>query len=253
MRPHPPIGSSRSRPSSRRTTGTTSRAATRSRPTTSRPGTRCRRSPASTCARGSTASRPDHEDAFAEANVYQPSFLEGLGVAAGRGAARGLEGVAALPDRARRRRVPVRRVRRRELRVLRHAAHRGAGQPRALEARRRPRRGGDGRGDRPRLRRAPLPAGRQGRDGRARREPHRGVPPEHRRARVDEPRDARARAREARRLHAEDRLPGQVARLLDARDRRRSTSSATCGARTSTSTTASSARSASRSTATSGT
>ena len=51
----------------------------------------------------------------------------------------------------------------------------------------------------------------------------------------------------------EDRLPGEVAGLLDARDRRRSTSSATSAARTSTSTTASSARSASRSIATSGT
>ena len=79
-------------------------------------------------------------------------------LAARRGAARGLEGVAALLDRPRERAVPLRRVRRRELRVLRHAAHRRAGQPRALEARRRPRRGGAGRGDRPRLRRAALPA-----------------------------------------------------------------------------------------------
>ena len=71
-----------------------------------------------------------------------------------------------------------------------------AGQPRALEARRRPGRGGDGRGDRPRLRRAALPAGREGRDGRARRQPHRGVPAVDRRARVDEPpRPASARSR----------------------------------------------------------
>ena len=51
----------------------------------------------------------------------------------------------------------------------------------------------------------------------------------------------------------EDRLPGQVARLLDARDRRARPRSATCAARTSTSTTVRSAASAERSIATSGT
>ena len=154
-------------------------------------------------------------------NVYQPSFLEGLGSLLVEERLEDWKAWLRFRIVHGARRVPVRRVRRRELRVLRHAADRRARQPRALEARRRPRRSRDGRGDRPRLRRAPLPAGRQGRDGRARREPHRGVPAEHHRSRVDEPRDARARARQARRVHSEDRLPGEVAGLLDARDRRR--------------------------------
>ena len=89
-----------------------------------------------------------------------------------------------------------------------------------------------GRGHRQGVRRAALPADGEGRDGRTRREPHRGLPPEHHGPRVDDRRDARARAREARRVHAEDRLPGGVARLLQPRDRRRPTSSATCAART---------------------
>ena len=61
-----------------------------------------------------------------------------------------------------------------------------------------------------------------------------------RRPRVDERRDARARARQARRVHAEDRLPRAVAGLLRRSRSTPTTSSATSAARTSTSTTASS-------------
>ena len=66
---------------------------------------------------------------------------------------------------------------------------------RALEARRRRGRGRAGRGRRPALRREALPARRQGRAWTAGRQPRRGLPASHHRARVDERRRPRAARR----------------------------------------------------------
>ena len=105
------------------------------------------------------------------------------------------------------------------------------------------------------LRRAALPAGGQGADGRARRQPRRGLPPvDIDLARLDERRDAGSR-RSAKldTFTPEDRLPGQVARLLGARGRPGRPASATSGARAAFEyRPRARARSASRSTATSG-
>jgi putative endopeptidase len=92
---------------------------------------------------------------------------------------------------------------------------------RALEARRLAGRVRARRGRGPHLRGAPLQADREGEHGRARRPPRRGVRAEHPRARLDDRGDPRPRAGEARQVHPEDRLPGQVARLLKHRDRAR--------------------------------
>ena len=115
---------------------------------------------------------------------------------------------------------------------LAHAArHRVA--PPTLEARSPGDRQRHGRGDRRGLCRAPLPAGSQGADGDARRQPARGIRPRDRPARVDERDDQDRSALEAQENQREDRLPGQVARLHRTRDPRRTTSSATSCARTS--------------------
>ena len=98
------------------------------------------------------------------------------------------------------------RFRRGELRLLRPHAHRHAGDARPLEARRLARRGRDGRGRRPHLRRAALPAGGQREHGCAGRQPDRGVPAEHPGPRVDERGHPRPRARQAGEVHAQDRL-----------------------------------------------
>jgi putative endopeptidase len=247
---HPPIASSRSRPRSPRTTGTTSRAATRSRPTTSRSWDEVTALAGSICVRGSRAP-PRPPDAFAEVERLPAELLRGTRLAAG---PRALEDwkawlrfriVHALP-----RSCPT--LRRRELRVLRHTAHRCSGQPRALEARCRPVRGRDGRGDRPRVRRAAFPAGVEGRDGRARRESDRGVPQS---IAELEWMTAETRERALAKLDAftpKIGYPSSGATTPRSRSTR-STSSAMCGARTSTSTTGRSAASAERSTATSGT
>ena len=84
-----------------------------------------------------------------------------------RGADRGLEAVDALPRPARRRAVPHRRLRRRELRLLRPHPQRHSRAARPLEARGRAGRGRDRRGRRQGVRRPPLPAGVQGADGRS--------------------------------------------------------------------------------------
>ena len=172
-----------------------------------------------------------------------------------RSACRRLEGLAA-PGRssARTRAYLLERVRRGELRLLRPHAHRHPAAARALEARRLARRGRDGRGRRPHLRRAALPA-------RARR----------RRWTTSSPTSSRRTARSITALdwmgeddpHAGARASStkftpkigypvkwrDYSKLeIDADDLRRPT----CAPRPSSSSTASSARSASRSTATSG-
>ena len=78
--------------------------------------------------------------------------------------------------------------------------------------------GGTWRGGRQALRREAFPAGRQGPDGEAGGQPDRGVPPRHRVARMDGPGDQEEGVREARQVHAQDRLSGQVARLLGSGD-----------------------------------
>ena len=108
------------------------------------------------------------------------------------------------------------------------------------------------RGRRQGVRRPPLPAGVQGADGRAGRQPARGLPPVDRRAGLDERGDQAAGLREARHVPAQDRLPREVPRLLRARRSAPTTCSATSPPRRRSRPTASCARSARRSTATSG-
>ncbi len=119
--------------------------------------------------------------------------------AAHRGAPAGVEGLARLAGDPLERGLPVERLRRGELRLLRPHAHRHPADARAVEARRLARRGRDGRGRGPHLRRAALPAGREGGHGRPRRQPRRGVPAVDHGARLDGQEDPHARARQARR------------------------------------------------------
>ena len=79
----------------------------------------------------------------------------------------------------------------------------------------------DGRRCRQALRRAALPAGRQGPHGRAGRQPARGLPGQHQRPGLDDAGDPAARAGQAGQVHRQDRLPDEVARLLGAGDRPR--------------------------------
>ena len=95
--------------------------------------------------------------------------------------------------------VPPRRVRAGQLRLLRPHPRRHPRAARPLEARRHDGRGRDGRGRRPRVRRAALPAAQQGDDGRAGRQPRRGLPTLDRRPGLDERGDQAAGVREARR------------------------------------------------------
>ena len=140
--------------------------------------------------------------------------------------------------------LPARRRRRRGLRLLRPHPLGPAGEAGALEARRRPRRGG----------RSARPSGSSTPSGGSRRPPRRACRSSSATssrpsaglllARVDGARHARAGARQARRVHAQDRLPRRVARLLRPRDRRRPTWSATCAAARRSRSTATSPRSA---------
>ena len=75
-------------------------------------------------------------------------------------------------------------------------------------------RGGDGGGRRASLRRPALPARGQGADGGPGGQPPRGLPPEHRRARMDGRGHPPAGPGQAREVHAEDRLPDPLAGLL---------------------------------------
>ena len=110
------------------------------------------------------------------------------------------------------------------------------------------------RGRRQALRRRALPAGRQGADGRAGREPRRGAIAAAPRASSTwmAPETRREAHDEARGVHAEDRLPRPLARLLGARRSRPTTWSATSGAPRVRGRPPPRASSASRSTATSG-
>ncbi len=89
-------------------------------------------------------------------------------------------------------------VRRGQLRLLRPHPQRHPRAARALEARRRPGRGRAGRGRRRGVRRAALPAELQAADGRARRQPARGVPQLDQPARLDDRGDQDPRLRQAR-------------------------------------------------------
>ena len=114
-----------------------------------------------------------------------PGLLRRCGVAAGLRAAVRLAGVAGHARRQRGRAVPVRRVRRCQLRLLRHHAQRHAAQQGPVEARGRRRRGRAGRGRRPDLRGPALPGDPQGPHGVAGREPDRGLPRIHHRPCLD--------------------------------------------------------------------
>ncbi len=104
----------------------------------------------------------------------------------GRGRPRGLEGLGGDPGRPGLGAVPLLGLRRRELRVLRQDPQRHPRAAGPLEARRRVRGGCDRRGGRRGVRRPALPAARQGDDGRAGRQPARGLSPQHRGAGLDE-------------------------------------------------------------------
>ena len=138
----------------------------------------------------------------------------------GRGA-RGLEELGSLAADPRSRVAAHRRPGRRGLRLLRPHAQRHRGDPGPLEARRLGGREPDGRRGRQALRRAALPAGCQGAHGRTGRQPARGLPRQHQRPGVDDAGDPRAGAGQAGQVHPEDRLPGEVAGLLDAGHRAR--------------------------------
>ena len=99
-----------------------------------------------------------------------------------RAAPRRLEGVADLPPRPLDRPVPVQPVRRRQLRLLRHAAVGHPRAARAVEAGGGRRRGRVGRGRRPALRGPPLPARAQGPHGPPGRLAGRGLPGRHQHA-----------------------------------------------------------------------
>ena len=170
----------------------------------------------------------------------------------GRGADRGLARLARGPRRPGLRAVPRRGVRRDQLRLLRPHPRRYAGAARAVEARRRAGRGLDRRGGRPRVRRASLPAGVQGDDGGAGRQPAARLPAVDLGAGLDERGDQAGGLPEARPVPVEDRLP----RRRSATTPRSSSCPTTCS-RTSLRPTpsrrgASWPRSAPRSTATSG-
>ena len=150
-------------------------------------------------------------------------------------------------------RLPERRRRGGGLRVLRPHAVGHAGAARALEARRVAGGGRAGRGGRQALRRAALPAGGQGADGHARREPRRGVPAEHLDAGLDGPGDPGAGAGEARpSSRPKIGYPDAWKDYSALRGPAPTTCSATCCGRASGRPTTSWPRSASRSTATSG-
>ncbi len=139
----------------------------------------------------------------------------------------GLEDVPALAARQRRRVLPVQGVRGSGLRLLLAHAPGNQTDPAALEALRVGNRQRDGRCARPHLRQGVLPAGVEGADGRARQEPHRGSARGLEDAALDGRGHAHGRAGKARRVHAQDRLPGQMARLLEARRHARDLTSTT--------------------------
>ena len=201
-------------------------------------------------ARRRSARRPARST---RSSCAQPSFVDG---AARLWAERPLEQWKAWlgdPHRLRVRRLPDRRARRGGLRLLRPHADRHPGAARALEARRLAGRGRARRGRRQALRRAALPAGRQGADGHARRATwSRPTAQSISHAGLDGPGDPRAGAGQARRVHPEDRLPGPLEGLLDARGPARRPARQRAPRRRVATPTASWPRSASRSTATSG-
>src|ERR1017187_1353145 len=136
------------------------------------------------------------------------------GLTAPRRAGSGVAGLALLAGDPQRRRVPVRGVRPGRFRLLQPYPERHPPAARALEAGRVAGRGGDGGGRRASLRCPALPTRGPGADGSPGGEPRRGVPPEHRRARMDGCRHPPAGPGQAREVPAEDRLPDPLAGLL---------------------------------------
>ena len=181
-----------------------------------------------------------------------PSAIDGRGQADRERAARNLEGLSRLPHDRRRRALAFEAVRRREFRVHRQGAAGHAAASRALEARRDADRQRHGRGGRAALCRAPLHPRSQGQGRRAGQESDRGDGQASCRARMDGARDQGEGARQAGRVHAEDRLSGQVARLFDAADRRRRRARQRDARQRSSNISATSTRSASPSTAANG-
>ena len=131
-----------------------------------------------------------------------------------------LEDLPALAPGLGRRADALEEVRGRELRLLRQDAQRHAGEPAALEALRD--RDGQRAGDGPRthLREGVLPARGEEARRRARAEPAPRPEGRHPDPRLDERGDEKGRGREGRDVLPEDRIPREVARLLDAHDRR---------------------------------
>ena len=141
---------------------------------------------------------------------------------------------------------------RRQLRLLRHHPEWVPPAARALEAWRRPRGGLPGEAVGELYVGKHFPPEAKARDGRARGQPRGGLPGAPRGPGVDEPRHPRAGTREARSVHPQDRLPGQVARLRVAGDLSAATSSATSAGRRCSRPATSGPSSAGRSTAWSG-
>ena len=130
-------------------------------------------------------------------NANTPTALKGIAALVDVAAARRLEGVPHLSPRPQPCAVPAEGDRRRELRVLRQDLVGTPAAARALGARRRSRQWRAGRSHRPGLREAALPAGVEGQDRCARRQPAGRLQGQHREPHVDGPRDPRQGAREA--------------------------------------------------------
>ena len=185
--------------------------------------------------------------------LYQASYLKDFARAVREDAAAGVEGVPQVGGAARLRALP------RQGRTSTSASRSTA--PRSTASRRiRPRwqrgvqagRRRDRRGAGPGLRREVFPAREQGADGKAGRQPARRLQAEHRRPRLDGAGDEEGGARQARQDQDQDRLSGEVARLLEARHQARRPRRQRDARATSSNSSAISTSSASRSTATSG-
>ncbi len=222
-----PGGSSTSRPRSRATTGTTSPRASSDKTYNPLPwdglrellGSGATEGPrSSTSTSGPARSERPRERSTTSSFASRASCSE-LGELLGRRAPRRLARLAALAGRARVRALSLVGLRRRAVRLLRSHAFWRAAAPRALEARRlaRRRRRWAKRSARSTSSQHFAPSAKSRMD-----ELVANLIEAYRHsiaiARVDDAGDPGARAREARGLHAQDRLPRQVARLLGPRD-----------------------------------
>ena len=137
------------------------------------------------------------------------------------GAAAGVEGLRQDPPPGELRALPEQGLRRRPLRLQRHGAARHPPGPAALVPRRAAGRRGARREPGPGLRRRLVPAGAQGEDGGAGRQPDEGLSAKHRHARLDGPGDEAGGLRQARQDVARRSAIRSAFATIGARDRPR--------------------------------